>query len=56
MNGEQLAMLAIGQIIAAGMFAGGILVGVSLARKDATNDNSDKDEAARWHRLHDSLR
>lgn len=56
MTFDQLVALAIGQIIAAGMFAGGILVGVSLTRKDSTNDNSDKDEAARWHRIHDSLK
>ena len=50
MTTENLAMLAVGQIIAAGMFSLGVLVGSSL-RKDSTNDNSnegtkDKDK---WH-------
>ena len=50
MTTENLAMLAVGQIIAAGMFALGVLVGCSL-RKDAKDDNSDegttKDKG--WH-------
>jgi hypothetical protein len=51
MTTENLAMLATGQIIAAGMFALGVLVGSSLSRKDAKDDNGnegtkDKD---RWH-------
>jgi len=50
---ENLAMLAVGQIIAAGMFSLGVLVGSSLTRKDSTNDNSnegtkDKDK---WHHV-----
>lgn len=52
MSTENLAMLAVGQIIAAGMFALGVLVGSSLHRKDATNDNSDKGttkESGWWH-------
>ena len=55
MSAEELAMLATGQIIAAGMFSLGVLVGVSLNRKESTNGDSneraDEDEgAARWHR------
>ncbi len=50
MTTENLAMLAVGQIIAAGMFALGVLVGCSL-RKDAKDDYSDegttKDKG--WH-------
>jgi acyl dehydratase len=50
MTTEHLAMLATGQIIAAGMFALGVLVGSSL-RKESQDDNGnegtkDKD---RWH-------
>jgi hypothetical protein len=56
MTFDQLVALAAGQLIAAGMFALGIAVGVSLTRKDSTHDDSDKDEAARWHRVHDSLK
>jgi hypothetical protein len=47
---ENLAMLATGQIIAAGMFALGVLVGSSL-RKESNDDNSNegttKDKG--WH-------
>ena len=50
MTTENLAMLAVGQIIAAGMFSLGVLVGSSL-RKDAKDDNSNegttKDQG--WH-------
>ena len=50
MTTENLAMLAVGQIIAAGMFSLGVLVGSSL-RKDAKDDNSNegttKDKG--WH-------
>ena len=50
MTTENLAMLAVGQIIAAGMFALGVLVGCSL-RKDAKDDNSNEGtkEAGWWH-------
>jgi hypothetical protein len=49
MSTENLAMLAVGQIIAAGMFALGVLVGCSL-QKDVKDDN-DKGtkEAGEWH-------
>lgn len=53
MTTEELAMLAVGQIIAAGMFALGVLVGSSLNRKDAKDDDSDKgtkaNESGWWH-------
>jgi hypothetical protein len=49
MTTENLAMLAVGQIIAAGMFALGVLVGCSL-RKDAKDDsNKGTKEAGEWH-------
>lgn len=51
MSTENLAMLAVGQIIAAGMFALGVLVGSSL-RKDAKDDNSNEGttkEIGWWH-------
>jgi hypothetical protein len=49
MSTENLAMLAVGQIIAAGMFALGVLVGCSL-RKDAKDDsNEGTKEAGEWH-------
>ena len=50
MSTENLAMLAIGQIIAAGMFALGVLVGCSL-QKDV-KDDSDKGtkEEGEWHK------
>jgi predicted amino acid-binding ACT domain protein len=57
MTTENLAMLAVGQIIAAGMFALGVLVGCSLQRKDAKDDsNSDKAQEGHkdgglWHRV-----
>ena len=41
MTTENLAMLAVGQIIAAGMFSLGVLVGSSL-RKDAKDDNDNE--------------
>jgi hypothetical protein len=48
---ENLAMLAVGQIIAACMFALGVLVGCSLKRKDAKDDyNQGTQEKDRWHR------
>ena len=51
MTTENLAMLAVGQIIAAGMFSLGVLVGVSLHRKDAKDDDSNEGtkEAGWWH-------
>jgi len=52
MSTENLAMLAVGQIIAAGMFSLGVLVGVSLHRKDAKDDNSyegTKKDQKWWH-------
>ena len=52
MTTENLAMLAVGQIIAAGMFSLGVLVGVSLHRKDAKDDNSNegtKEDQNWWH-------
>ena len=50
MTTENLAMLAVGQIIAAGMFALGVLVGSSL-RKDAKDDNNNEGtkEDKGWH-------
>jgi len=46
---ENLAMLAVGQIIAAGMFSLGVLVGSSL-RKDAKDDsNEGTKEDKGWH-------
>ena len=58
MTTENLAMLAVGQIIAAGMFSLGVLVGVSLHRKDAKDDNSNSDKTKEgrkdggiWHRV-----
>jgi hypothetical protein len=49
MSTENLAMLAVGQIIAAGMFALGVLVGCSL-RKDAKDDsNEGTKEDKGWH-------
>jgi hypothetical protein len=51
MTTENLAMLAVGQIIAAGVFALGVLVGCSLNRKDAKDDSNEgtkKDESG-WH-------
>jgi len=50
MTTENLAMLAVGQIIAAGMFALGVLVGSSL-RKDAKDDsNEGTKEESEWHK------
>ena len=50
MSTENLAMLAVGQIIAAGMFALGVLVGSSL-RKDAKDDsNEGTKEEGEWHK------
>lgn len=53
MTTENLAMLATGQIIAAGMFALGVLVGSSLHRKDSTDDNDSnegkKASRIKWH-------
>jgi hypothetical protein len=49
MSTENLAMLAVGQIIAAGMFALGVLVGCSL-RKDAKDDSDEgTKEDKGWH-------
>jgi len=51
MTTEHLAMLATGQIIAAGMFALGVLVGSSLTRKESNDDDSNegKKDKNRWH-------
>lgn len=51
MTTENLAMLAVGQIIAAGMFALGVLVGTSLNRKESKDDNSDQGtkDKDKWH-------
>jgi acyl dehydratase len=51
MTTEHLAMLATGQIIAAGMFALGVLVGSSLSRKESTHDNGNEGtkDKGRWH-------
>ncbi len=50
MTTENLAMLAVGQIIAAGVFALGVLVGCSLNRKDAKDDsNEGTKEDKGWH-------
>lgn len=56
MNADELAMLAVGQIIAAGMFSLGVLVGCSLNRKDSKDENGDKTEKGGkgggvWHRV-----
>jgi hypothetical protein len=50
MTTENLAMLAVGQIIAAGMFSLGVLVGSSL-RKESKDDISDEGtkEDKGWH-------
>jgi len=51
MSTEDLAMLAVGQIIAAGMFALGVLVGCSL-RKESKDDDSNEGtkEESEWHK------
>jgi len=51
MTTEHLAMLATGQIIAAGMFALGVLVGTSLTRKESKDDDSNEGTKGkgRWH-------
>jgi hypothetical protein len=51
MTTEHLAMLAVGQIIAAGMFSLGVLVGTSLSRKESNDDDSNqgKKDKDRWH-------
>ena len=51
MTTEHLAMLATGQIIAAGMFALGVLVGTSLSRKESNDDNGNEGtkDKGRWH-------
>jgi len=61
MSTEDLCLLIIGQIIAVGMLALGMLIGVSLTtRKDLPHDD-DHDTAAndgyrQWLDLHDRLR
>jgi hypothetical protein len=46
---ENLAMLAVGQIIALGVFALGVLVGCSLNRKDAKDgDNNEGTKNQTW--------
>jgi hypothetical protein len=50
MSTENLAMLAVGQIIAAGMFSLGVLVGCSLRKEskdDSSNEGTTKDKG--WH-------
>ena len=51
MSIENLAMLATGQIIAAGMFALGVLVGSSLRKdaKDDSNEGTKANEIGWWH-------
>ena len=51
MNTENLAMLAVGQIIAAGMFSLGVLVGRSINRKDAKDDSNNEGTKDQnwWH-------
>jgi hypothetical protein len=51
MTTEHLAMLAVGQIIAAGMFSLGVLVGSSLTRKESNDDNGNEGTKGkdRWH-------
>jgi hypothetical protein len=51
MTTENLAMLAVGQIIAAGMFSLGVLVGSSLTRKESNDDNGNQGTKGkgRWH-------
>jgi len=50
MTTENLAMLAVGQIIAAGMFSLGVLVGSSL-RKESKDDNDEgTKEESEWHK------
>ena len=51
MTTENLAMLAVGQIIAAGMFSLGVLVGRSINRKDAKDDSSNEGTKDKdwWH-------
>jgi len=50
-NTENLAMLAVGQIIAAGMFSLGVLVGRSINRKDAKDDSNNEGTKGKnwWH-------
>ena len=49
MTTENLIWLAIGEIIAAGVFSIGVLAGVSLSRKDSTNDCNEGTEEGYWH-------
>jgi hypothetical protein len=48
---ENIAMLAVGQIIAAGMFSLGVLAGRSINRKDAKDDCNEgtKKDHQWWH-------
>ena len=52
MSAEDVALIAIGMILNAGVFAGGILVGISLTRKDVRYDDSNKgtkEDTGWWH-------
>jgi len=50
MSTENLAMLAVGQIIAAGMFALGVLVGCSLQKDVKDDSDKGKKEEGEWHK------
>lgn len=56
MSVRDFVMLAIGEIILAATFALGIMVGISLTRKDSRHDNGNSngtgrtEAAAQWHR------
>jgi len=60
MSTEDLCLLIIGQIIAVGMLALGMLIGVSLTRKESPHDHDDdtaaNDGYRQWLDLHDRLR
>lgn len=59
MTPEDLALLVTGQIITAGVFACGVLVGCSLRRKDALthdDDNEKAEDEGQRLRYFDSLR
>lgn len=53
MTTEDFALIAIGMILNAGVFACGILVGFSLTRKDVRNDSDSYEEKVKqWHGIH----
>jgi len=56
MTTENLALVAIGMFLNAGVFAAGILVGCSLqtTRKGGTHDDSSsyEKEIEKWHGIH----